>query len=99
LNNSTVSVISKLWRFSLSFLDSRIGEFFARKCPSNYGLNGRFRGSISKAGAPVTDCQFGRLHDRTWLLAGARIGEINARKLTLKYRIERLLWTRQIENL
>jgi hypothetical protein len=32
-----------------------------------------------------------------WLLAGARIGEIIARKLTLKHRIERLVWSRQIE--
>jgi hypothetical protein len=34
---------------------------------------------------------------RNWLLAGARIGEIIARKLTLKHRIERLVWSRQIE--
>jgi hypothetical protein len=32
-------------------------------------------------------------------MTGARIGEIIARKLTLKHRIERLVWSRQIENL
>jgi|APCry1669189241_1035207.scaffolds.fasta_scaffold544341_1 hypothetical protein len=45
--------------------------------------------------------EFGALRtkDRTWLVAGARIDEIIARKLTLKHRIERLVWSRQIENL
>jgi hypothetical protein len=33
---------------------------------------------------------------RNWLLVGARIGEIIARKLTLNHRIERLVWSRQI---
>jgi hypothetical protein len=37
--------------------------------------------------------------DCKWLLAGARIGEIIARKLTLKDRMERPVWSRQIENL
>jgi hypothetical protein len=39
------------------------------------------------------------VNNRSWLTAGARIGEIIARKLTLKHRIERLVWSRQIENL
>jgi len=32
-------------------------------------------------------------------MTGAQIGEIIARKPTLKHRIERLVWSRQIENL
>jgi hypothetical protein len=35
---------------------------------------------------------------RVWSLAGARIGEIIARKLTLNQRIERLVWSRQTAN-
>ncbi len=35
---------------------------------------------------------------RYWLLAGARIGESIARKLTLNLSIERLVWSGQIEN-